>query len=532
MSGLASAAAATAFAGGSTPALLDGSVLLQAGSEAATLPDWAALAPSLVLAITALLLLVVDSVDPDSTNPALLAALSTIGSLVAFAFAGWFLLDGTGQPSTGGPISLYGDQLVVDGTSLFFTLIFTSVAALVSVASYDYLKGEQYQASYYTLVMFAATGMTLMASANSLASVFVALELSSLPSYALVAFLKRNRGSVEAGLKYFLIGALSSAVFAFGVSLVYAVTGSLLLPDVATGIVNAPEMVGVAGVGVLMVAGGFAFKTASVPFHFWAPEAYEGAPAPISAFLSSASKAAGFAVAFRVFVTAFPIDSLAGMGIDWVIAFQVLAVVTMTLGNFAAATQETVKRMLAYSSIGHAGYALIGLAALTGGANDGAVLGASMAHLLVYGFMNTGAFLFVALAEHWELGRRFEDFNGLATRAPMACVAMTVFMFSLAGLPPFGGFFSKYALFYSAIQNGFVFLALVGAVNSALSLFYYSRVVRAMWLEDPSTPFEFERKPVGLYAAVVLAAVGTLLLLPAFGPVVETAQSAAAALFA
>jgi NADH-quinone oxidoreductase subunit N len=512
-----------------------GALALQSGSE--TLPDWTALAPTLVLAVTALLLFVVDSVDPDSTNTAVLAGVSTAGSIAAFAFAGWFLLAGTGQPRTGGPITLYGEQLVVDGTSLFFTLVFTSVTALVSVAAYDYLRDQQYQGEFYALVTFAATGMTLMASANSLATAFVALELSSLPSYALVAFLKRNRGSVEAGLKYFLIGALSSAVFAFGISLVYAVTGALRFDLVAAAIGDTPELLGVAGVGVLMVAGGFAFKTASVPFHFWAPEAYEGAPAPVSAFLSSASKAAGFAVAFRVFTAAFPLEAVASLGaggIDWPLAFAVLAVVTMTLGNFAAATQETVKRMLAYSSIGHAGYALIGLAALTAGAaGNGDVLGASMYHLLVYGFMNTGAFLFVALAEYWEVGRRFEDYNGLATRAPMACVAMTVFMFSLAGLPPFGGFFSKYALFYSAIQNGFVYLALVGAVNSALSLFYYSRVVRAMWLEEPASPsaFEFDRRPVGIYAAIVVAAVGTLVLLPAFGPLVETAQTAAATLF-
>jgi NADH-quinone oxidoreductase subunit N len=280
-----------------------------------------------------------------------------------------------------------------------------------------------------------------------------------------------------------------------------------------------------------MILGGFAFKTASVPFHFWAPEAYEGAPAPISGFLSSASKAAGFAVAFRVFTVAFPVGELVPMGIDWPLAFAVLAVVTMTLGNFAAATQENVKRMLAYSSIGHAGYALIGLAALSGGGPNGNVVGASMAHLLVYGFMNTGAFIFVAMVEHWELGRTFEDLNGLSTQAPMACIAMTVFMFSLAGLPPFGGFLSKYALFYSAIEGGFWWLAAVGAVNSALSLFYYSRVVKAMWIEDPVGDLELGSRPLGLYVAVMAAAVGTLLLLPAFGPVVETAQASAAALF-
>jgi NADH-quinone oxidoreductase subunit N len=497
----------------------------------ATLPEWTALGPSLILALTALALFVIDSIDPESRNTALLAGLSTAGSLAALAVAGWFLLAGTGQAGSGGPIYLFGDALVVDGMALFFMAIFTSVAAMVCVGSYDYLSEYEYQAEFYALVLFAATGMTLMAASNSLATVFISLELASLPSYALVAFLKRNRGSVEAGLKYFLIGALSSAIFVFGISLVYAVTGSLVLGDVASGLQGQEAFVGVAGIGVLLIAGGFAFKTASVPFHFWAPEAYEGAPAPISAFLSSASKAAGFAVAFRVFVTAFPVAEVVPMGIDWVLAFQILAVVTMTLGNFAAATQSNVKRMLAYSSIGHAGYALIGLAALTAGGQNGDVLGASMTHLFVYGFMNTGAFLFIALTEHWEVGRTFEDFNGLATQAPMACVAMTVFMFSLAGLPPFGGFFSKYALFLGAIENGFVFLAAVGALNSALSLYYYSRVVKAMWIEEPSRDLDLGSRPVGLYVAVLFAAVGTLLLLPAIGPVIETGQTVAAALF-
>ncbi|MFC6873153.1 NADH-quinone oxidoreductase subunit N [Halobellus marinus] len=492
-------------------------------------PAWTALAPAIVLGLTGLVLLGIDTIQPGETSNTLLAGVSTAGALLSFGITAWFLVAGTGQVSTGGAISLYGDALVVDGMSLFFTLIFTIVTAMVTVAAYDYLREQSHRGEFYSLVLFAATGMTLMSMANSLATVFVSLELASLPSYALVAFLKTDRGSVEAGLKYFLIGAVSSAVLAFGISLVYAASGSLILGEVASA-VGSTEMTGVVGLGALMIVGGFAFKTASVPFHFWAPEAYEGAPAPISAFLSSASKAAGFAVAFRVFVEAFPLGAIPA-GVDWVLAFQVLAVVTMTLGNFAAATQEKVKRMLAYSSIGHAGYALIGLAALTAGGPNGDVLGASMAHLLVYGFMNTGAFLFIALVEHWGVGRTFEDYNGLASVAPIAAVAMTVFMFSLAGLPPFGGFLSKYALFYSAIEAGFWWLAAVGAINSALSLFYYSRVVKAMWIEPPEGDFGIEKRPVGLYAAVLFAGIGTLLLLPAFGPVIETAQGVAAALF-
>jgi NADH-quinone oxidoreductase subunit N len=384
--------------------------------------------------------------------------------------------------------------------------------------------------------------MSLLAVANSLAVVFVALEMVSLPSYVLVAFLKQNRGSVEAGLKYFLVGALSSAIFLFGISLVYAATGSLMLSDVAgvlgdiaAGTDGLGSRSGIAGLGIVMILGGVAFKTASVPFHFWAPEAYEGAPAPVSAFLSSASKAAGFVVAFRVFTEAFPVGASLSANINWVLAFGVLAAVTMTLGNFAAAVQEEVKRMLAYSSIGHAGYALIGVAALSAdGSGNGAVMGAAMAHLLVYGFMNTGAFLFVAMAERWGVGRTFEDYAGLAKRAPVASTAMAVFMFSLAGLPPFAGFFSKYFLFMGAIDNGFLWLAAIGAVNSVISLYYYSRVVKALFIDDPASSTALDTvdvRPTALYAAVVFAAVATVLLLPGFGPVIETAEAAASALF-
>src|SRR6056297_593807 len=493
------------------------------------------LQPVVILAVTALLVLALDSLSPDSRSNRLLAGTATVGTLLALGVTVWYLAAGTGAAGTGGPISLFSGAIVVDGMGLFFTAIFTSVATLVVVASYDYLEDDDNSAAFYSLLLFATTAMALMAVANSLATVFISLEMASLPSYALVAYLKTNRGSVEAGLKYFLIGAVSAAVFAFGISLVYAATGSLLLPDVAAAIGGVSDLAGLLGVGILMVAGGFAFKTASVPFHFWAPEAYEGAPAPVSAFLSSASKAAGFAVAFRVFTEAFPLEMAVSANVDWMLAFAILAAVTMTLGNFAAAVQEEVKRMLAYSSIGHAGYALIGVAALTAdGSGNGAVMGAAMAHLLVYGFMNTGAFLFVAMAERWGVGRTFEDYAGLAKRAPVASTAMAVFMFSLAGLPPFAGFFSKYFLFMGAIDNGFLWLAAIGAVNSVISLYYYSRVVKALFIDDPASSTALDTvdvRPTALYAAVVFAAVATVLLLPGFGPVIETAEAAASALF-
>ncbi|WP_423996669.1 NADH-quinone oxidoreductase subunit N [Halorubrum trapanicum] len=496
------------------------------------LPAVTALLPALILAVTGLALLLVDTVRPDARSNTSMAVVGAFGSLAALAAAVWLTASGGVSPD-GGAVLLFADAIKVDTMALFFTAIFASVTALVLVAAHDYFHDHANPAAFYSLVTFAATGMALLAAANSLAVVFVALEMVSLPSYVLVAYLKQNRGSVEAGLKYFLVGALSSAIFLFGISLVYAATGSLILSDIASASIEG--LTGVLGVGVVMMIGGVAFKTASVPFHFWAPEAYEGAPAPVSAFLSSASKAAGFVVAFRVFTEAFPLEMAVSANVDWMLAFAILAAVTMTLGNFAAAVQEEVKRMLAYSSIGHAGYALIGVAALTvDGPANGTVMGAAMAHLLVYGFMNTGAFLFVAMAERWGVGRTFEDYAGLARRAPVASTAMAVFMFSLAGLPPFAGFFSKYFLFQAAIDNGFLWLAALGAVNSVVSLYYYSRVVKALWLDDPESSSALDAidvRPTALYAAVVFAAVATVLLLPGFGPVIETAEAAASALF-
>ncbi len=255
------------------------------------LPDWMALAPALSLGLASLVLLLADSIDPDTTNTGLLAGISVLGSLLSFGFAGWFITAGTGIADSTG-VALFNNQLVVDQMALFFMAIVGSVTTLVVLASYDYVAEHSYQAEFFALVLLSATGMSLLSAANSLATAFVALELVSLPSYALVAFLKENKGSVEAGLKYFLIGAVSSAVLAYGISLVYAATGVLRFDGVATAISSGTVQtivdgsvqaqsgepavpMAILGVGILMIIGGVAFKTASVPFHFWAPEAYE-----------------------------------------------------------------------------------------------------------------------------------------------------------------------------------------------------------------------------------------------------------------
>jgi proton-translocating NADH-quinone oxidoreductase chain N len=499
-----------------------------------TLPEWAALGPAGVLAATALLLLVVDAVDGDRDSGGLLAALAAGGGLATLGLTLWYLVAGTGQPQRNGAITLFEKNLVVDGMALFFTAIVASVVVLVTLASYDYLHEHPHRAEFYSLTLLSATGMALVAAANSFVVAFISIELVSLPSYALVASLKNNQGSVEAGLKYFLVGALSSAILAYGISLVYVATGSLAFEPVADAITPGGPTVedsGILGFGLLMILGGFAFKMAAVPFHFWAPEAYEGAPAPVSAFLSSASKAAGFVITFRVFTEVLGFVDGVPAVFDWVAAVQVLAVVTMTVGNLAALRQEKVKRMLAYSSVGHAGFALIALAALTGDAEQAFVLGSGMVHLLVYGFMNTGAFLVIALGEYWSLGRRIEDYNGLRTQAPFAAIAMTVFLYSLAGLPVGAGFLSKFYLLFASLEGGVALLAVALVANSAVSVFYYSRVVKAMWTEEPADDLEITEYPRGLYAAIALALLATILLLPGFGVLVDVAETGAGQLF-
>ncbi|MFB6162940.1 MAG: NADH-quinone oxidoreductase subunit N [Halococcoides sp.] len=480
---------------------------------------WADLAPVIALGVTALALFVVDSVhpEPDANDRRVLFGVTLVGTSGAALLAAARLW-------RGGHTLLFDGHLVVDELTLVLWVIVTGVAALVALASVDSRAGRSGTAEYLSLIVLATAGMALMAAARSFVVLVIALELSSLPSYVLVAFDKSEDRSVEAGTKYFLVGALASALLIYGVTLLYGATGTLTFAGVAAAIGSAPP--GLLGVGIVLVIAGLAFKTASVPLHFWAPDAYDGAPTPIAALLSSASKAAGFVLAIRVFTTALPVEAVAGV-VDVSMLFAVLAVATMLVGNLAAATQSSVKRMLAYSSIGHAGYVLVALASL--GASSLA-LGGGLLHLAVYGAMNTGAFLVVALVESQGRGRDFEAFAGLGERAPIAAVAMSIFLLSLAGLPVGGGFLSKYLLFAGAIDAGLWWLAAIGLATSALSVYYYARVLRAMWFEADTGPAP-EATPVALYLAIVIAAVMTVgILVGGVGVLAPHLNAATAAL--
>ncbi|MDY6764078.1 MAG: NADH-quinone oxidoreductase subunit N [Halobacteria archaeon] len=477
------------------------------------------LLPEIIVGSAALLILIFDTFAQGKHN-SVAAALGGLG--IAGGFVVSVFLLATGRTDA----SMFEGMLVVDEFALFFNIAVLIVAALVIVSSFEYIESfypdaYKYMTEYVALLLFATFGMMLMASSRSLVTAFIALEVTSLPSYALVAFMKRDQASVEGGMKYFLLGALSSAILLYGISLVYGVTGTFDLVELG-GMTSSSALL---GMGMLFILFGFAFKIAAVPFQVWAPDAYTGAPTPIAGLISSASKIAGFVVLFRIFIVAFPTN------VNWLLAVQILAIVTMTFGNFAAAVQSSVKRMLAYSSIGHAGYALIALAVFSSAAPDDSALalGAAMSHLLVYGLMNTGAFLVVALVDdYWGFGYEFEDYAGIARQVPVIGVAMGIFMFSLAGLPAGAGFVSKLVLFGSAVNSGFWWLALLGAINSALSLFYYTRVLKFMWVEepDPNAP-TIEKKPIGLYTAIIVAAVATVVLMFAFDPIITTATEAA-----
>jgi NADH-quinone oxidoreductase subunit N len=338
-----------------------------------------------------------------------------------------------------------------------------------------------------------------MASSRDLVMIVVSLETMSIASYLLVGYLQRDPRSNEGALKYFVLGALSSGILLYGISLVYGATGTTDLGRIA-------EALSWGGAGPLLLFGvilmivALGFKVAAAPFHMWVPDAYQGAPSPITAFVSTASKAAAFAVFARVFAQAFQ-----PVGDRWILLLALLSVASMTVGNVAAIVQENMKRMLAYSSIAHAGYALMAVLALGRGGETGAFgLTALAIYMLIYTFMNMGAFGFVVMLRRENLaGDRVADFAGMARRAPLAAAAMLVLMLSLAGIPPTAGFLGKWYLFGAAIRAGFTWLAVAAVINSAISLYYYIRVVVTMYLKEPETDERYEASPFLIGALAV-----------------------------
>lgn len=382
----------------------------------------------------------------------------------------------------------FGGMFILDAFSIFFKMVFLAAAMLTILVSERYLEAERSNTpEYYSLVLFAVVGMMFLASAGDFVVIFVALETMALAFYVLVGYLKRNRKSNEAALKYFLLGSFSTGIFLYGVSLLYGTTGTTNLGligfsrgQVALASAQAPIFL----LGVILVTVALGFKVAAVPFHMWAPDAYEGAPTPITAFLSTASKAAAFVVVARVFSVSF-----LKFGDHWTLLLAILSAASMTWGNVAAILQDNIKRMLAYSSIAHAGYVLLGFLAI--GSGDTVEtrefgLQAVILYLLVHTFVNFGAFALVVMLRRGAVtGDRVLDFSGLSRRAPGAAFAMLVFMLSLAGIPATAGFIGKWYLFGAAVRSDWTWLAVVAVVNSAVSLYFYVRVVVMMYMREP-----------------------------------------------
>jgi NADH-quinone oxidoreductase subunit N len=474
------------------------------------------LKPELLLTLVGFVLLAFSAARaPELRRKAPIVAVFglIVAGVVLASYAPWWPLAG---PKAGSDAVAFLDAagrpaFVADGFSLVLKAVFVAGAILCILMAARFMESEEARSGeFYAVVVFAVVGMMFLASGNDFATIYIGLETMALASYVLVGYTKGNRRSTEGALKYFLLGAFASGVLLYGISLVYGTTGSYNLDGIAHAIAAGPRgPFPLLQVGAILVLVGMAFKVAAVPFHMWTPDAYEGAPTPATAFISTAAKAGAFAMLLRVFLHGFY-----GLARDWVPLFALLAVASMTLGNVVAIVQDNVKRMLAYSSIAHAGYMLMGVIAV-GAAGDNVLtqrygLTAVVLYLVVYTFTNAGAFALVVLLRRREVvGDRIDDFRGLARTNPVAAATMLVFLLSLAGIPCTSGFIGKWWLFGAAIQADYAWLAVVAVVNSTISLYFYARVVVAMYMREPA---QAERVPMapGVRTALVISAAFTL----------------------
>jgi NADH-quinone oxidoreductase subunit N len=456
--------------------------------------DWLLLSPELVLSGVGMLVLCVAVFLPKGRE-GWTAWLSALG----VAASGIMLGVVAARPEHARPI--LSGMFVADNFSLFFKGLVLGVALLTILASSRFVGEAPYPAGeYYGLVLFATVGTMFMASGNNLASIYVALELMALSSYILAGYFKEQAKSTEAAAKYFILGAFSSGILLYGISLVYGFGGTMGLPELGAAFAgSAPSRT--LSIGVLLLLFGILFKIAAVPFHVWAPDVYEGAPTPVTAFLSVGPKAGAYAILARIFYVALP--RFSG---DWKFVVMLVAAATLVVGNVAALLQTNVKRLLAYSSISNAGYALLGVLAFGHGG-----IHAVLIYLLAYTFMNFGAFAMVIFLESkGYAGESIDDWKGLSRRNPWLAAAMLLFLLSLAGIPATAGFIGKYYLFAAAVKAGYTGLAVLAVLASAVSLFYYFRIVMAMYLE------EGEAAPLsgspGLVAATLVCGTATLVI--------------------
>lgn len=446
------------------------------------------LAPDIIVVVLALAVLSLDLVIP-SRHKHYLAHVTIIGLLAAL-LSSFTLL---GQKAV-----FFNGMFSLDSFSVFFRILLLVVGIFITLLSVDFFRTHPHEGEYYFLLLFSLFGAMLMAAASDLIAVYLALELASIPSYVMAGYRKGDVKSSEAALKYLLLGLLASVVMVYGMSLIYGLTGQTNLTVVATRLLEAQPLLVLA---VIFVAAGLGLKVAAVPFHFWAPDTYEGAPTPVTAYLSVGPKAGAFAALVRVFLIAFAVAQT-----KWIVLFALIAAATMTLGNLMALAQRNIKRMLAYSSIAHSGYILIGLAVASRFS-----ISSMLFYLLAYAVANIGIFAVVISQSRRGRGDLIQDYTGLSQTNPFLSLAMSIFFLSLVGIPPFAGFAGKLYLFGSAIQSGLAWLAVLGVINSVISLYYYLYVVRHMYLLPPTEEFRI-RTPLGVLLGVLAALALTVAL--------------------
>jgi NADH-quinone oxidoreductase subunit N len=472
----------------------DGMMAIHALAFSQTLPqsaDYVRILPEIVLCVFGMIVMVLEPLLDEETGQKLLGLIALVGTLAGLG-ATWFMAQAPG-------LALW-NMVRVDGFSIFFHVLIIAIAAVVILSSYEYMAVQRIRAGeYYALILFGAVGMALMSSAVELVLIFIALEISSISSYVLAGFRRQAASSAESSLKYFLLGSFATAFFLYGVALMFGATGSTNI-DQISGTLGAGPIPLLAFVAVALMFVGLGFKVAAAPFHIWTPDVYEGAPAPIVGFMSTAPKAAAFAVLLRV---VFVINVHA---IFWVI--WVSAALSMTLGNVGALVQNNVKRLLAYSSIAHAGYLLMAFAATPAIGTS-----AAMFYLAAYAAMNLGAF---AVVSHFaNAGERYvtlEDYEGLGRSSPLLAATLTIFLLSLIGIPMTGGFLAKFYVFSASIQANLIWLTIVGVLNSGVGAYYYLRIIVMMYMREARKEVPVTRVPIPLGVALATCLAATLYL--------------------
>jgi NADH-quinone oxidoreductase subunit N len=457
--------------------------------------DYVRILPEIVLSAFGIVVMVLDPLVDEEKSQKTLGLIAFVGT-VAGLISTWYMAQSPGLA--------FSNTVRIDSFSVFFTFLVIAIAAVVILSSFEYMAVQRIRAGeYYALILFGVVGMALMSSAIELVMIFIGLEISSISTYILAGFRRNEASSAESSLKYFLLGSFATAFFLYGVALMFGATGSTNIDIIAQKIQSGSVEVLVFVAMALMFVG-LGFKVAAAPFHVWTPDVYEGAPAPVVGFMSTAPKAAAFAVLLRV---VFAINAPGRFWFLWV-----AAALSMTLGNIGALVQDNVKRLLAYSSIAHAGYLLVAFA-MTGTDNSATGISAAMFYTAAYAAMNVGAF---AVVSHFaNAGERYvtlEDYEGLGRTSPLLAATLTVFLLSLIGIPMTGGFFAKFYVFSAALKSNLVWLTLIGVLNSAVGAYYYLRIIVVMYMREsrkdvPVSPISF-----GLGTALAVSVVATLYL--------------------